>query len=341
MLKVALGSYVEVRGFQTPTMPRLPSDATYSIDGGPAVPFVIQPYQARFRGLPENRKLFRVNQVVTAPVASGDHTLELTFLGNSSTVPLTVDYFLVGFGGVKPRTGQGVGGGSTAKKTGTGAIIAGAVVGGLAVIATVAAAIWFFRRQKRREVRPLSLRASTDDQVFRQTPFIPLSVVTRDTGNGSSPFQPPSSTVSFTPSGSSTTPTPYPIPGAITPAPSAGSIMSRFTSSTHSTTLVPYPSLPPLSQIPERPPSKLQSMQYPPPPFTPEPMSANSRSSKHSSRFIDTSESSVSGSSSQSPPPFDVGPNHPTRAKQRTLGITPAPPRTEPEELPGYTLEPR
>ena len=323
--KAALGSYVEVRGFQTPTMPRLPSDATYSIDGGPSVPFIIQPYQDKFRGLPESRTLYRVNQVETAPVPSGDHMLEITFLGNSSTVPLTVDYLLVGFGGAKPSTNPTIRGGSSgveAKKPAVGAIVGG-IVGGLVVIGIITAAIWFFRR-RRKEVRPLAHPTSARDPDLTQTQFIPSSMFSRDDRSSFQPH-PPS------------------IPGIITPAPSTGSILPRFTSSTHSTTPVPYPNLPALMQIPEVPPSKLQAMQYPPPPpFTSEPISSVSGSSKPPSRFGTASESSSSAFSSQSPPPFDVGPNHPTRAKQRTFnGITPAQPRAEPEELPGYTFEPR
>jgi len=85
-------------------MPRTAGAGSYTIDGETPVPFSVPTWTSGFRGGGPNRTLYRVRLFETDPVPPGYHTLEVTNLGNSNTVPLPVDYLYVSHGDVDDIT---------------------------------------------------------------------------------------------------------------------------------------------------------------------------------------------------------------------------------------------
>ena len=161
---VMLGSSVELLGYQNATMPRVPSIATWSIDGSRPVQVTIPPYVDNFRGLPSSNTRFRVNLFETASVTPGSHTLELTFLGNASTVPFSFDYLLVHHGNLSgspgPSTGSPTpGSGDTSNPQGADPpsnksktiSIVGGIVGGVVGIILIGLLVFFIRRRRKRQ----------------------------------------------------------------------------------------------------------------------------------------------------------------------------------------------
>lgn len=161
-----------------------------------------------FRGLDSNDSMFRETVFVTPQVTPGHHTLEVVNLGNASTVPFSIDYFLVHHGDVNANTATAtrpIIGTNTnvalSPETTSGTqknigVIVGASVGALVVVA--AAAFLFFWIRKRRRTRKLapSSQWSPDESValnahphgfpLHTTPYRDVS----DSG-GSDAFSPP------------------------------------------------------------------------------------------------------------------------------------------------------
>jgi len=148
-------------------MPRHAADATWSIDGGRPVPFIINPYVDNFRRIPANKTRFRVPVFSTTPVPIGEHTLEITYKGNASVVPLSLDYFVVNHGGVRsalpPLTSSSINTTpsqntipnpvealSTAKSPPNTGHIVGGLVGGLVFLGLAAALFTIIVRRRRR-----------------------------------------------------------------------------------------------------------------------------------------------------------------------------------------------
>lgn len=123
------GTSIEIRGYLQPSFPRVPTTATFSIDGGPVRPFTLPVYTDGFRGTTTGSTRWRAPLLVTPPVSNGQHTIDIIYRGNSTTVPFTVDYFVVAHQGaaVTPSTnigdvisaGTGTGTATGSKTTGT------------------------------------------------------------------------------------------------------------------------------------------------------------------------------------------------------------------------------
>jgi len=132
-----IGTSVELRGYLTANMPRKPSFATFSIDGGPEIRFNIPVYEGGFRGMGSRDTRWRVPLLITPPLPNGHHILSITYRGDSSTVPLTVDYFLVAHQGVPVTPSSNIVPGpyidadSSDAGTGSSKFRVGAFVGGL------------------------------------------------------------------------------------------------------------------------------------------------------------------------------------------------------------------
>lgn len=167
----------------TSSMPRIPGAGTYSVDGGPPVNFEIPTWVSGFRGIDANDSIFRLDVFSTPAVSPGHHTLEVVNLGNASTIPLSIDYFLVHHGdvdettatAVQPNTntntnGTAVSAGPKTSSSSTGltnnlpsnpgarksniGIIAGAAVGALVLIG--GACFLFFWVRKRRQAKKVA-----------------------------------------------------------------------------------------------------------------------------------------------------------------------------------------
>jgi len=166
-------------------MPRVSASATFSIDSGPAVPFLLPVYSEGFRGLGPSVPHGRLPILVTPLIANGPHVIEIVHLGSPSTVPLTIDFFIVAHEGaaVTPTTNIGISalqvnrttvvpnalanspssyshppssGLSAADttqspKTNTGAIVGGAVAGLFVALSLAFLCFWFIRRRKPKE----------------------------------------------------------------------------------------------------------------------------------------------------------------------------------------------
>jgi len=152
-------------------MPRVAGSVAYSLDGSTPVRVEIPIWTPRFRGAGADEYIWnRVMQ--TPPVAPGHHTLEIVNLGNPSTVPLAVDYFLVSHGNIDnptqppDRPGQVIATSSpissptptptptpqatsSSRKTAIAPIVGG-VMGGIAVLACIAFLIYFYISRRRR-----------------------------------------------------------------------------------------------------------------------------------------------------------------------------------------------
>lgn len=76
-------------------MPRVEGSASYSIDGAPPVVFQL-PTHLRHSKADDVR--FSISTLSTPPIRLGLHTLELVNLGNSTTVPLSIDTLSISHG---------------------------------------------------------------------------------------------------------------------------------------------------------------------------------------------------------------------------------------------------
>ena len=190
-------------------MSRIPSIATFSIDGGEETEFTLPIYSEGFRGLPSGSTRWRVPLLVTPPVPIGRHILSITHRGNASTVPLTVDSFIVahsstGFGseaGSLTGVGTGTAGitvtgtrdrtpsGSTTTSTSTGlgpgatkggsptgggsksdiGLLVGIIVGVIVVFLILLVILLIYRRGQRR-----SRHYTATTEVFTPFDFWPL-----------------------------------------------------------------------------------------------------------------------------------------------------------------------
>ena len=179
------GTAVELQGYLESSMSRIPSMATFSIDDGEETEFTLPTYSDGFRGLPIGTTRWRVPILITPPVPIGRHILSITHRGNASTVPLTVDSFIVanlmeGFGSladfmtgastgttgtitgpgshvpsntVSSSTGQGPAATKGADPNGGGSkadlgLIVGAVVGGIVAVLILLVALLIYCRRE-------------------------------------------------------------------------------------------------------------------------------------------------------------------------------------------------
>ena len=150
------------------------------MDGGNAVSFLLN-------GLPPNGgTIYNQKFFETIQYPPGPHTIVVTYLGNSQTTPLTLDYIVVQNGtfptpsgattstgqtsGSLPTTGSGSGldksGTSKSKSNNIGAIVGG-VVGGLVLIALALLAFLYLRR---REKRLKNNHINIEPQPYQYTP---------------------------------------------------------------------------------------------------------------------------------------------------------------------------
>ena len=192
--------------------------------------FEIPPWVSSFRGIDANDTIFRLTVFTTPPVTPGHHTLEVINLGNASTVPLSIDYFVVHHGDVdastatvtspnintntNTNTNTGVGAspknssnpsGSTADPPSTTGgqknnigIIVGAAAGALVLVA--AAVVLFFWIRKRRQAKAIAPSSQWTLHESNLSPHgIPMNIPPyRDAPNssGSDVFNPPDYTES-------------------------------------------------------------------------------------------------------------------------------------------------
>jgi len=126
--------------------------------------FTLPAYEGGFRGLSSRDTRWRVPLLITPPVANGPHTLSITYRGNSSAVPLTVDYFVVAHQGVAvtpstnivgpyvetTNTNTSPGDGTGSPKSRAGAIVGG-VVGGTFILVALAFLLYWYKNSERRE----------------------------------------------------------------------------------------------------------------------------------------------------------------------------------------------
>ena len=171
---------MELRGYLTPEMPRLAGSASWSIDGSPPVTFPLLTWTSGFRGTGVNDSIWRHTMLRTPPVPPGEHTLELVNLGSPTTVPLTIDYFLISHGDIDnpmkapDRPGQVIASTApipvksmppTISTTSSPqkikiAPIVGGVVGGIVVFACIGVLVYFCllkRRRSRKDEPPTRL----------------------------------------------------------------------------------------------------------------------------------------------------------------------------------------
>ncbi|KAF8198143.1 hypothetical protein K438DRAFT_1759552 [Mycena galopus ATCC 62051] len=145
------GTAVSLAGYIPHELPHNATTATYSIDGGPATMFPLAGLAADSTTTIFNMPLFNVSGL-----PSGDHSVVVTYLGDSNHTPLVVkDFFVTNSTTPAVALSSSSSGPSTtsiavAKHTPTGAITGGAI-GGLAIIALLAGLLYWLRRRRRRQ----------------------------------------------------------------------------------------------------------------------------------------------------------------------------------------------
>ncbi|KAG6906266.1 hypothetical protein DXG01_014874 [Tephrocybe rancida] len=118
------------------------SSASYSIDNGPHTTFTLLGHQP-FDGTSLYNQIF----FTTPELAPGSHNLSVTYDGNASFTPLTLDYiYLTTTITTSPSGSSGGGPTPTGTPSHSGAI-AGGVVGGVAVLALLVVFFIFWRRR--------------------------------------------------------------------------------------------------------------------------------------------------------------------------------------------------
>ena len=182
--------------------------------------FVMPAWVSGFRGLPANDSMWRQTVFSTPTVSPGYHTLEITNLGNASTVPLSIDYFLVYHGDVDASTATGTPpnintkantGSVTTRKspnpsgltsdeppTQSGkknniGIIVGAVVGVLVLIAAAVFLFFWIRKRRKAKALPPSNEWTLDESaaLSLHPHGIPLDATPYRDAPGPAVFSPP------------------------------------------------------------------------------------------------------------------------------------------------------
>ena len=220
-------------------MPRVPSTATWSIDGSRPMEVTIPAYADGFRGLPSNTTRFRVNLFETASVPPGNHTLEITHLGSPSSVPFSFDYLIVHHGNLSNQPGtptgtpnpgttnDGQGMDPHPKKSSTIPIVGG-VVGGVVVLLLIGLLIFFWRKRQLRRQETAGGRKSIDEpwdptgptQVHRIDQYQYTSITPNSAPHGimqplvAAPATSPQQAFSAYPTSPPAAPLPQPPPGA-------------------------------------------------------------------------------------------------------------------------------
>ena len=182
-------------------MPQVAGSAAYSLDGGPLVRIELPIWTPAFRGAAVDDFIW--NCVMQTPaLPPGQHILELVNLGNPSTVPLAVDYFLVSHGDIdnpmklpdrpvqviataapnpSASTTSTISASSGPKKIRVGPIVGG-VVGAIAVFVCIGLLFYFWHSRRRRlgKAQPLNqwtsrgTEATPNPSTFHGAPAIPL-----------------------------------------------------------------------------------------------------------------------------------------------------------------------
>ncbi|KAF8198144.1 hypothetical protein K438DRAFT_2016262 [Mycena galopus ATCC 62051] len=158
------GTAVSLGGYIPQELPHTATTAKYSIDGGAATTFSLPGLAAN-----SNTTLFNVPLFTVSGLKPADHTVVVTYLGDSNHTPLGVKDFFVTNSTTTPAVATPPSSSSSkssatssssttsipaAKPTPTGAI-AGGVVGALAVIALLAGLLfWLRRRRQHRDDTP-------------------------------------------------------------------------------------------------------------------------------------------------------------------------------------------
>ena len=79
-------------------MPHVEGSASYSIDGEAPVVFQLPTHRRYSRSRGSDDLRFLISALSTPPLRPGHHTVELVNLGNSSTVPLSIDTLIITHG---------------------------------------------------------------------------------------------------------------------------------------------------------------------------------------------------------------------------------------------------
>ena len=153
-------------GVIRPELPITPTTGSFAIDGG-------KPEIFRLKGLTSG-EITQYNQIFfqTPQFQQGKHTIAVTYLGDLTTTPLTLDYLIVQNGTAPsvtpPNNSSTTGNANTAPEqhshSSVGPIVGG-VVGGLAVVAIIGVVIFLYLRRRRNKVEE-----GDDDNVVIQ-PF--------------------------------------------------------------------------------------------------------------------------------------------------------------------------
>jgi hypothetical protein len=190
---MTLGVSLSWYGFIPQELPITPSLATYSIDGGTPISF-------QLKGLPANTTTtYNQKFFETAQLSAASHTLQVVYQGNDST-PLTLTDLIIQNGTLSLTTSSvsslatsptTVPSTSTPGKSPTPVgSIAGAVIGGLALILFAVLGFFLFRRrQKRVEQKPAFI--STTPEPFDYSPLHPSSILPNPPSAGISYSQVP------------------------------------------------------------------------------------------------------------------------------------------------------
>ncbi|KAH9484521.1 hypothetical protein JR316_0004003 [Psilocybe cubensis] len=138
--------------------PHTATFASYSVDNQVPVQFSLKGLPAGTTTTIYNQKFFQ-----TSDYPMGSHKIVVTYLGSSSTTPLTLDYLVVQNGtspspsgaSSSPTTSGNAGSAGSSHSSNVGAI-AGGVVGGIVLIILATLAIIYFRRWDRKQsTKPL------------------------------------------------------------------------------------------------------------------------------------------------------------------------------------------
>lgn len=149
-------------GFIPREYPLTATTSTYSVDGGDPVNFLL-------KGLPPNTATtYNQRFFETTKLTAGQHKLVVTYLGDSKTTPLTLDYLIVQNGTAAS------GGGNTSHKSNNIGAIVGGVVGGVVLIALAIFAFLYIRRRDKR----LSEEQPAEPKTIEPFHYLPVSTST-------------------------------------------------------------------------------------------------------------------------------------------------------------------
>ncbi|KAJ7628720.1 hypothetical protein FB45DRAFT_919096 [Roridomyces roridus] len=172
------GTSASLYGYVPTELSHNASSATYTIDGGPVVPFALKGLGA------SSATAYNTLFFTTATLTSAVHNLVVTHQGDGSVTPLVVGSFLVtntstpspSSSSPDPSVSPDLSNTpiSKSKSTPVGGIVGG-VVGCLAVLALVAGLVFFCRRRRRRteeQVRRTSANPFTDMAAASTAPVL-------------------------------------------------------------------------------------------------------------------------------------------------------------------------